>query len=176
MAASEDGERAASEIPESCNKFWNYLGLDMTELELLEQLEQLGIGNIVFAHDTLVVLFGRVLLYSVGGSPSNMAAFCFKKGKALKSNQNARALVLWLISEQGKGKSLDELRTFTKHTVEVPSDILGIEYKLKIFGVVLTIMAEEDNLVLKGIESLLSKIKDNSLESEFLIEADASYA
>jgi hypothetical protein len=60
--------------------------------------------------------------------------------------------------------------------VEVPSDIRGLEDHLKIFGVVLTIMAGEDNPVLKGIKSLLSEIKDNSLEFESLIKADASCA
>ena len=44
MAASEDGERAASEIPDSCKKFGNTTSAGMAELELLEQLGQLGIG------------------------------------------------------------------------------------------------------------------------------------
>ena len=39
MAASEDGDRAASEIPDSCKKFWNATSAGMAELELLEQLE-----------------------------------------------------------------------------------------------------------------------------------------
>ena len=63
-----------------------------------------------------------------------------------------------------------------KQTVKLPSDIRDIEDQLKIFGAVLTIMAGEDNPVSKGIESLFSKIKDNSLDFESLIEADASYA
>ena len=176
MAASEDGERAASEIPESCKKFWNSASSGMAELELLEQLEQLGIRNVAFAHGTVVAMFGGVLNYSVGGSPSNMSAFCFKKGKALKNNQNARALVLHLISEQGKGKTLDELKASAKQTVEVPTDVGSLEDQLKIFGAVLTIMAGEENPITKGIESLLSEIKDNSLEFESLIEADVAYA
>jgi hypothetical protein len=176
MWASEDGERAASEIPESCKKFWNSASSGMAELELLEQLEQLGIRNVAFAHGTVVALYGGVLLYSVGGSPSNLSAFCFRKGKALKNNQNARALVLHLISEQGKGKTLDELKASAKQTVEVPSDIGSLEDQLKIFGAVLTIMAGEENPISKGIESLLNEIKDNSLEFESLIEADVSYA
>ena len=105
-----------------------------------------------------------------------MSAFCFKKGKALKNNQNARALVLHLISEQGKGKTLDELKASAKQTVEVPTDVGSLEDQLKIFGAVLTIMAGEENPITKGIESLLSEIKDNSLEFESLIEADVAYA
>ena len=78
-------------------------------------------------------MFGGVLNYSVGGSPSNMSAFCFKKGKALKNNQNARALVLHLISVQGKGKTLDELKASAKQTVEVPMDVVSLKDQLKIF-------------------------------------------
>jgi hypothetical protein len=104
-------------------------------------LEQLGTRNVVFAHGTVVALFEGVLLYSVGGSPSNISAFCFKKGKALKSSQNVRALVLHLISGQGKRSLLDKLKAFVKHTVEVPSGIGYLEDQLKIFGAVLTIMA-----------------------------------
>jgi len=44
----------------------------MAELELLEQLEQLVIRNVAFAHGTVVAMYGGVLLYSVGCSPSNM--------------------------------------------------------------------------------------------------------
>jgi hypothetical protein len=46
----------------------------MAELELLEQLKQLGISNLVFAHGTVVAMYGGVLLYSVGCSPSNMSS------------------------------------------------------------------------------------------------------
>ena len=61
MAASEDGECAASEISDSCKKFWNATSAGMAELELLEQLGQLGIRNITFAHGTVVAMFGGVL-------------------------------------------------------------------------------------------------------------------
>ena len=37
----------------------------MAELELLEQLEQLVIRNVAFAHGTVVAMYGGVLLYSV---------------------------------------------------------------------------------------------------------------
>jgi len=176
MAASEDGDRAASEIPDSCKKFWNATSAGMAELELLEQLEQLGIRNVAFAHGTVVAMFGGVLNYSVGGSPSNMSAFCFKKGKALKNNQNARALVLHLISVQGKGKTLDELKASAKQTVEVPMDVVSLKDQLKIFGAVLTIIAGEENPISSGIKSLLTEMEDNSLEFESLIEADVTYA
>jgi hypothetical protein len=36
MAASEDGEHAASEFPESCIFFWNSASVGMAELKLLE--------------------------------------------------------------------------------------------------------------------------------------------
>ena len=58
MASLENGERVALEIQESCKKFWNSASSGMTELELLDQLEQLGIRNVAFAHGTVVALFG----------------------------------------------------------------------------------------------------------------------
>ena len=84
MAASEDGEKAARNIPEGCRAFLNCSSAGMAELELTEQLEELGIRNVSFAHGTVIALHGGVLLYSVGGSPSNLSAFCFTKGKALQ--------------------------------------------------------------------------------------------
>ena len=59
--------------------------------------------------------------------------------------------------------------------MEVPSDIGSLEDQLKIFGAVPTIMAGEEDTFLKGIKSLLSKIKDKSLKFELLIKADATY-
>jgi hypothetical protein len=58
MVSLEDAERAVSEIPESCKKFWNSASSGMAELELLDQLEQLGIRNVAFDHGTVVALFG----------------------------------------------------------------------------------------------------------------------
>ena len=123
-------------------------------------------------YGTVVAIYLGVRNYSVGGTPSNMSAFCFKKRKALINKQNARALILHLISEQGKGNTLDELKASVKQTVEVPTDIGSLEDQLKIFRAVLTIMAGEEKPITNGIESLLNEIKDNILEFESLIEAD----
>jgi len=86
-----------------------------------------------------------VLLYSIGGSPSNLSAFCFTKGKSLKRNSNERALVLHLVSQQGKGKSLEELKASAKQTVAVPMNVDGLIAQLKIFGGVLKVIIELKN-------------------------------
>ena len=59
----------------------------MAELELSEQLDALGHRNVSFAHGILLALHGGVLLYLVGGSPSNLSAFCFSKSKPLLNQQ-----------------------------------------------------------------------------------------
>ena len=75
MAASQDGERPACELPEGCKTFVNYTGAGMAESELTEKLDALGHRNVSFAHGIILALHGGVFLYSVGGSPSNLSAF-----------------------------------------------------------------------------------------------------
>ena len=147
----------------------------MAELELSEQLEELGIRNVSFAHGTIIALHGGVLLYSVGGSPSNLSAFCFTKGKALQKETNQRALVLHLIHQQGKGKSLDELKASAKQSVAVPTDMDGLVAQLKIFRGVLKIMLGKRNPASSGIKDLMDDIEDNCMEFESLTEADPLY-
>jgi hypothetical protein len=132
MAASVDGERPAPNIPNGCKAFWSSSSSGMAKLELLEQLKQMGLRNVSFAHGTVVTWYGAVLLYSVGGSPSNLSAFCFKKRKLLKNNQSARALTVHLLNQQGKIKLLGELKASAKQSVEVPVDVPGLEVQLKI--------------------------------------------
>jgi hypothetical protein len=132
MAASADGERPAPNIPNGCKAFWSSSSSGMAKLELLEQLKQMGLRNVSFAHGTVVTWYGAVLLYSVGGSPSNLSAFCFKKRKLLKNNQSARALTVHLLNQQGKIKLLGELKASAKQSVEVPVDVPGLEVQLKI--------------------------------------------
>ena len=175
MAASVDGERPAPSVPDSCKAFWSCSSSGMAELELMEQLEQLGLRNVSFAHGTVVALYGGVLLYSVGGSPSNLSAFCFKKGRALKNNQSSRALTVHLVNQQGKGKSLEELKASAKQSVEVPIDVPGLEVQLKIFAGVLKVFLGKDNPASKGIACLLIDIENYSLEFESLVESDFSY-
>ena len=79
MAASQDGERPASELPERCKTFLNCTGEGMAELELSEQLNALGHRNVSFAHGNVLALHRGVLLYSVGGSPNNLSAFVSPK-------------------------------------------------------------------------------------------------
>ena len=97
MAASEDRERPAAVLAESCKAFLNCRSTGMGELELLEHLETLGHRNVAFAHGIIMALYGGVFLYSTVGSQTNVSVFCFNKGKALQRNTSDRALVLRLI-------------------------------------------------------------------------------
>ena len=75
MEGSQEGEHTASELSEGCKTFLNCTGEVMAELELSEQLDELGHRSVSFAHGAVLALHGGVLLYSVGGSPSNLSAF-----------------------------------------------------------------------------------------------------
>ena len=103
MAASQDGERPACELPQGCKTFMNCTGTGMAESELTEQLNALGHRNVSFAHGKILALNGGVFLYSVGGSPTNLSAFCFAKGKPLMHSKNSIAIVLNLIHCKEKG-------------------------------------------------------------------------
>ena len=174
MASSEDGERATKDMSEGCKAFLNCTSAGMAEIELSEQLESLKVRNTSFAHGTVIALYGGLYLYSTGGSPSNLSAFCFTKGRALQTNTNERALVLHLVHQQGKGKSLEELKTSAKQTVAVPTDIIGLDTQLKIFNGVLKVFLGPNNPVSHGIKSFLRDLEENSIEFESLSEADIS--
>ena len=121
-------------------------------------------------------LHGGVMLYSVGGSPNNLSAFCFRKGGALKNAQNERALVLHLIQEQGKGKSLEELKASAKQRVVVPSNLVELEDQLKIFGAVCSIIFDKRNPISTGIKRLLREFDNFSCKFESLMESDDQFA
>ena len=148
----------------------------MAESELTEQLDALGHRNVSFAHGTILALHGGVFIYSVGGSPSNLSAFCFAKGKPLMHSKNSRAVVLNLIQLQGKGKSLDELKVSAKQRVVVPSNLVDLENQLKIFGGVCSIIFDKNNPISRGIKRLLREFDDFNCEFESLMETDDKFS
>ena len=172
MAASQDGERPAIELPEGCKTFLNCTRVGMAELESSEQLDALGHRNVSFTHGTVLALHGGVLLYSVGGSPNNLSAFCFSKSKPILNSKNSRAIVLNLIQLQGKGKSLDKLIASAKQRVVVPTNLIDLENQLKIFGRVCTIVFDKKNPISEGIRRLLRDFEDFNCEFESLMETD----
>ena len=56
MAASQDRKRPASKIPEGCKTFINYTGTVIAELDLSEQLDDLGHRNIPFSYGIILAL------------------------------------------------------------------------------------------------------------------------
>jgi hypothetical protein len=95
MAASVDGERPAPNIPDSCKAFWSCSSSEVAKLELLEQLEHMGLRTVVFAHGLLVVLYDFVLQVSIifgRRFAKQLIYFLLQKGKGIEEQPECKSI------------------------------------------------------------------------------------
>jgi len=132
-AASEDGEFAAKDIPESCAAVFNQDSASMSEREILVRLRQAGCPDVGFAHGVIQALLTGQFLYFEPGSPSNFSIFSFYK-KLVDARDCRKRMLLHIRSKDGKSKSNDEINESLRQVVVVPASITQLVDQVEIFS------------------------------------------
>lgn len=102
MASVTDYVDTPSDTAESCRLFFNCKNAALADQELHQQFEDMGLGDVGFAHGTTQALHNGMFLYSEGSTPSNFTAFSFFEQQPLERDDVCkRALFLILVSTVG---------------------------------------------------------------------------
>ena len=109
MAASENGEEKATEIPESCKSFYNQDSVALSEQQLSFLLRDFGLPDVSFAHGTIQSILAGNLLHNAPENPSNFSIFSFyEKLKAGSETENR--LLLHVMARDGKKRSNGDIQ------------------------------------------------------------------
>ena len=111
MAASEDGEMIAQDLPESCKSFFNQDSAALLDQELSFQLENLGAQDISFGHGTVQAILAGNLLYNSPTNPSNLSIFCIFE-KIHDGSEKPNRLLLHVMEKDRRTRSKDEIKFF----------------------------------------------------------------
>ncbi len=93
----------------------------------------MGMGDVMFAHGTVQLLFNGIFTYSSPGHPSNFSAFCFTKRPPCQQNQEERAIQLHLITAQNLFRPAADVVNSSKQSITVPSGYIQLGSQLSFF-------------------------------------------
>ena len=168
-AASEDGEFAANEVPESCAAVFNQDSAGMSEREVLVRLRTAGSPDVNFAHGVTQALLTGQFLYFEPGRPSNFSIFSFQK-KLVDARDCTHRMLLHIRARDGRSKSSDEIKESLKQVVIAPASITQLFDQVEIFAKTVRIFFGS-NKSHKAFVKLGKRIKQD--ESELLHAAAA---
>eukprot|EP00957_Ditylum_brightwellii_P201184 15324448-Ditylum_brightwellii.AAC.1 len=140
VVLAKDCENTPSKPVESCGLFYNCKSAALANQELHQQFEDMGLGDVGFAHGTTQALHNQMFLYLEGSTPSNFTAFTVSQGK-----------------------SLDYIKKSAKQTIRVPTDFVGLQNQLQYWKGACRILFGKDSVPLgrlEELETLLSKYKN----------------
>jgi len=168
--------RVPTEPVESCKDFYACESTGLAEQELYEQFKALNIPDVDFAHGTVQAILAGILLYNVGGSPSNFSAFCFCKQNPVQSDGPSEALILHLAATQGRGRTIEEINSSTKQKTEAPTTFEDLSSRIKfIAGASIILFGAGSPLVLQ-LNKFRGDIKNNRMAIRARIVEDKLFA
>jgi hypothetical protein len=94
-------------------------------------------------------------LYSDSSLPSNFTVFAFHEQEPSSLKQQTDYLICHLIQEQGRKKSIDEIKASLKQTVHVPKNFTGLGTQLQLFVTASPIFFESKNICMEKLNQLL---------------------
>jgi len=83
---------------EPCRNFYACESTGLAEQELYKQFKALNMPEVDFTHGTVQAILAGILIYNVGGSPSNFSAFCFCEQNPVQCDGPSKAIILHLVA------------------------------------------------------------------------------
>lgn len=176
MASATDPDAPADELVESAKRFINSRTAALADHELHEQFEDLNITNVCFAHGLVNALYAGCFLWFDKNSPNNFSPFCFSKCKPLQTSQQARFLLLHLISTQGQGKTMEECKATAKQSVIAPMECDDLFQQVRFFGGACSIFFGPESIGTEGIKKLFDLMNKYRTEFENAVALDPLFA
>ncbi len=134
FASADDAESVPDEPTESCKRFMNSESEGNADQELNIQFKNLHLHDASFSIGFTQALYNGRFLWSDGSTPSNFSPFCiFEVEPLLAAEQQNRHFILHIIQTQGKGRTLDEIKSASKQVVKAPTTYTELIQQLKYF-------------------------------------------
>ena len=160
----------------SCRDFYAAETPGLAEQELNEQFKALKIPGVDFAHGTVQSLLAGLFGYNVGGSPSNLSAFCFCEQSPVQSSGPDQALILHLVATQGRGKTIEEIKASTKQKVVAPTAFEDLVGRIRYMIGICTILFGKGTPLISNLNYFKNDIDENMMAIKARLVEDNLYA
>ena len=185
FASADDAESVPEEPLESCKRFMNAETDGIADQELNIQFKNLNLNDAAFSIGFTQALYNGRFLWADNSTPSNFSPFCiFEVEPLLAAEQQNRHFTLHIIQTQGKGRTIDEIKSTSKQEVKAPTTYAELIQQLKYFAGACEILFGQHSAATASISSLIIAIEkfkqvfktrelgDSAFVSKFLFAVD----
>ena len=160
FASAEDAHTVPSDVTEACKRFINSETEGLADLELNIQLQERNLLDVAFSSGFTQAIYNGRFRWSDQSTPSNFSPFSmFEVDPIQASEQQNRHFILHILLTQGKGRTIDKIKSSNKQIVKAPSSYLEMIQQLKYFAGACDIFFGEHSAATASIISLIGVIK-----------------
>ena len=175
--SATNNETKPDDLPESCKAFFNRKSAGQADEELKLQFKNLDMGDVFISCSLVQALFGGKLTCPAMGSPCNLSAFSFcERDPSTDDDKDRRGLVIHLAKEEGKGCSLEEIKSSTKQTVRAPSDYSSLITQLEYFWGAYCIFFGIDSIATMAVKNIIEEVAEHKIKFKKASNRDRTFA
>ncbi len=159
FASAEDADTVPDDVLDSCKRFINAETEGIADQELNIQFKNLNLHDAAFSIGFTQALYGGKFTWSDQSTPSNFSPFCiFEVEPLLAAEQQNRHFVLHIIQTQGKGRTIDEIKSSSKQEVKAPTSYQEMIQQLHYFAGACEIFFGEFSVATASIKALIGSV------------------
>ena len=132
-SAPYDADRIATTPPNSLQKAINKPNAGAAESELMNQMRELGLGDVSFAHGFTTALYNGNLACPLGSTPGNFNPFALTERAPFDQEMEERPTLLSLKYSLGGHRDCEALAAASKQSVATPSNCFDLLAQAKFF-------------------------------------------
>jgi hypothetical protein len=122
-------------------------------------------GDVFISYPLVQALFGGKLTYPAMGSLCNLSAFSFcERDPSTNDDEDHRGLVIHLAKEDGKGRSLEEIKSSTKQTARTPTEYNLLITQLEYFWGAYCIFFVSDSLATIAVKNIIEEVAEHKIK------------
>jgi hypothetical protein len=160
FASAEDADSVPDEPLESCKRFLNAETDGIADQELNMQFKNLNLNDAAFSIGFTQALYNGKFLWADSGTPSNFSPFCiFEVEPLLAAEQQNRHFTLHIVQTQGKGRTIDEIKSSSKQEVKAPTTYIELTQQLNYFAGACQIFFGEHSAATTSIRAIVVSIE-----------------
>jgi hypothetical protein len=176
FASVENANIVPTDINEGCKCFINAESEGLADQELNIQFQTRNLPDVAFSMGFTQALYGGRFRWADQSTPSEFSPFLMYEVEPIQAaEQQNRHFVLHIILTQGKGRTLDEIKSSSKQIVKAPTTYLEMLSQLKFFAGACDLFFGEHSTATTSINTLIIFVKKykqtfraNEIQEEFV--------
>jgi hypothetical protein len=160
FASAEDTTTVPTKVTNACKRFINSKSKGLADQELNIQLQTRNLHDVAFSTGFTKALYGGRFQWSDQSTPRNFSPFLVYEVEPIHAAEQQNChFVLHIVLTQGKGQTLDKIKSSNKQIVKAPTTYLEMMAQLKYFAGTCNIFFGEYSAATTCINALITITK-----------------